>query len=384
MAIIRPKVLLGLASLGAALSGYAWWHQLEVDSRGFSGAACNINATFDCDGVALSEYSSWFGSPLGYLGVAFYLFLIFSIIRANQPAKQHFVVVAVGIAVLVSMVLGFISTVILNKLCLICLGVYATNLALAVAVFPWGKGFSVGSFREGTSTPLLAVLLAAMVAYPLTRDRSQDNGVSQGEGTPPRPAGVPVLSSDFSEISINRSSMSGFGEDFRKGGARPPVTIVKFSDFECPACKGMAGMLESIHQEFGDQVEIVYKNYPLDKSCNSSMTNELHHHACMAAKVARCAGQRGLFWKFHDLAFENQEQFSESAVKFWGREVGLSSPEIESCLANPGILKKLQDDIRLGNSLGVTSTPTLYVNGRKFLGSSINDLRMIITQIVRR
>src|SRR5690606_25971169 len=115
------------------------------------------------------------------------------------------------------------------------------------------------------------------------------------------------------EIPINTSPYSGFGEDFRKGGDQAAVVLTEFADFQCPACASFAPTLETLHKDFGDRILIVYKNYPLDTTCNPQLSNQIHEFACDMAVAARCAGQYEKFWQFHDLAFARQSSVSSEA-----------------------------------------------------------------------
>jgi protein-disulfide isomerase len=94
----------------------------------------------------------------------------------------------------------------------------------------------------------------------------------------------------------------------------------------------------------------------------------MHPHSCDIAKLARCAGSIGKFWEFHTKAFEDQTNASEKSMRAWGKSAGLSDTQMDQCLASPDILAKIRDDVDLGNRAGVNSTPTIFVNGMKYLG----------------
>ena len=114
------------------------------------------------------------------------------------------------------------------------------------------------------------------------------------------------------DLPLALSPYSGAGEDYRKGSDEAAVTIVEFADFQCPGCRQMSNNLEILADEFGDDVRLVFRNYPLDKSCNSGMGRQLHDYACEAAVLGRCAGQYGRFWPFHDLVFANQSSINSA------------------------------------------------------------------------
>jgi protein-disulfide isomerase len=134
--------------------------------------------------------------------------------------------------------------------------------------------------------------------------------------------------------------------------------------------------MTALHRDYGDKIQIVFRNYPLDKSCNVSMQSKMHEFACSAAILARCAGQYGKFWEYFRTVYANQEKISDANLKAWGLQIGLTQEQMDTCLASPDILAKIKDDVSLGNRLGVNATPTLFLNGQKIIGDKgINDIK---------
>jgi protein-disulfide isomerase len=171
------------------------------------------------------------------------------------------------------------------------------------------------------------------------------------------------------EIPIATSPYAGAGEDFRSGSdASAQVTIVEFSDFECPACETMSSLLHQLREEFpADKVRLVFRNFPLDQSCNPAIRRPMHMNACKVAYLARCAGQNQKFWQFHDAAFKYHAEAATQA-ETWALALGLTQDEIAACLNSESIKNKVKDDMAWAEKLGVDSTPTLFINNRKFIG----------------
>lgn len=154
--------------------------------------------------------------------------------------------------------------------------------------------------------------------------------------------------------------------DFTLGPEDAPITLVEFSDFECPYCRTAAGDVKALLERFGDEVRLVFKNLPLDTACNDEMMQQLHPFACRAAVVARCAGEQGeeLFWKTHD-ALYRATHLSEGTLEAAAREAGADVDELRACVEAGEALEDVKADVAVAHELGVTGTPTFYLNGRR-------------------
>src|SRR5215469_13379084 len=159
-----------------------------------------------------------------------------------------------------------------------------------------------------------------------------------------------------------------------KGPANARVTIVEFSDFECPHCLEIHKVLQSVEAHY-PQIRLVYKDFPL---------TQLHPWAETAAIGARCAFEQSpaSFWKVHDLVFDNQDTISASnvydeLVGFAG-QAGLDTDSFKSCLSSPEAKQAVEANHQDGVALNVTSTPTLFINGRTLAGGDLNTIEQFI------
>jgi protein-disulfide isomerase len=186
-------------------------------------------------------------------------------------------------------------------------------------------------------------------------------------------------------IVTSKSAYAGLGEDYRKGSDSAKVTVVEFSDFECPACARAEPVLREVIESMGSKILFVFRNYPLDKACNGGVKNDMHKFACQAAVVGRCAGQFGKFWQFHDKSFAEQDKISLENIKSWGRDAGLTASQIDQCLASNDIMAKIKDDIAQGDLAGVTGTPAIFINGKKYAGGlSVAEINAAIQSELSR
>lgn len=144
-----------------------------------------------------------------------------------------------------------------------------------------------------------------------------------------------------------------------KGKADAPVTIVAFSDFQCPFCKSAAGTIAQVEKAYPDKVKIAFKNLPLP----------FHEHAKPAAIAALAANKQGKFWEMHDLLFANQQDLSDEKFVELAKQLGLDQAKFKADLADPAIAKQIEEDSALANKLGVRGTPGFFVNGVEVKGA---------------
>ena len=144
------------------------------------------------------------------------------------------------------------------------------------------------------------------------------------------------------------------------GNPKAPVTIVEFSDFQCPYCRRAAPTLKEVREKYGDKVRVVWKDFPL---------TQIHPQAFKAAEAGRCAAEQGKFWEYHDQLFGNQENLQPDDLKKYAAATGMDATKFGECLDSSKYAERVRDGVAAGSRLGVNSTPTLYVNGRLVEGA---------------
>jgi protein-disulfide isomerase len=169
---------------------------------------------------------------------------------------------------------------------------------------------------------------------------------------------------EFAEFLVSRSNVSVLLQPPRievtfdparvKGNPNAPVTIVEFSDFECPFCKAAEPTVKHIMEKYEGKVRLAYRDLPIRGS---------HPHADAAAEAARCAGDQGKFWDYHDRLFTEQAKLDPPSLKEHARSVGLDAAQFDACVESRKFKSKVQEDSDQAFEAGISGTPGFFING---------------------
>ena len=165
-------------------------------------------------------------------------------------------------------------------------------------------------------------------------------------------------------------------KDWVKGDAAAPVTIVEYTDFQCPACGAYYPLIKQLTDELGNKVRLVIRHYPL---------MQIHKNALAGARASEAAGRQGKFWEMYDQLFTNQNEWSsaedpmKSMFPAYAGRIGLDVEKFRQDMADPSIDDKINQDRQSGNDLDITGTPTFFLNGKKLTNPrSIEEFKSVI------
>jgi protein-disulfide isomerase len=366
----RLNILAFLSLIGSAVSLYQTYHffQIRNGAGGFK-SFCNISATFNCDAVEASRYAELIpGFPLSAFAAGWFLALFFIAIIAKSSWRREALRLALlmtGFATLLSVIYLVIMVGAIGQLCLFCLVVDAINLAsLGIVLSLKPEKLKEGELDRSqwktmggvVATCVVVLVLGTKAAGSPGYSRRQVNDVLQGilEG---KPVSVPM-----------RSHSPAVGP------SDAPVTVVKFSDFQCPHCRAGAMNIHSMLYRYPGKLRFVFRNFPLSSECNRMMKNSMHPAACEAAKVAFCANKEGKFEDVYTNLFERQAELKPGLPVEIAVEAGVNREKLQACMNSPETNSAIAQDIEDGVQLDVQSTPTFYVNGKKVEGGFNVDL----------
>jgi protein-disulfide isomerase len=159
-----------------------------------------------------------------------------------------------------------------------------------------------------------------------------------------------------------------------RGSRNAAVMIVEFADYQCPYCQEMHPELKVLEEELAGKVALAFKDFPL----------AMHVNAEKAAEAARCAGEQGKYWDFHDTLFHNSDRLEVAQLKQYARDLKLNSTVFETCLDSGKEAAAVQKDLAQGRQLGVKGTPSFFFNGRLVPGAlDYYSLRSVVEGLLK-
>lgn len=372
-------VILLCCLLGSGLALYATNVTLHAAQYGAANAGgCSINNWISCNSALTSHYATLLGVPSGWWGFLLYLGIAlavtFAALSKDQDRASSTTAAALTFA-LGAVLFSFYKAyhlVLLKAVCPVCIGMYALNLAIVVLLVralrltdnEVGR-FLAQYFRSVLGRPAglafspqpvlfsaLAVSLFSLGYLGLEKyEHGQQKSASLKDNLAAHFAQKPVA------MEIDSAAAAW-------GNRNSKITIVEFSDFECPACGAAATRFGDIIKAYKDDVQLYFLNYPLDKAINPTVLRDFHRNAGLAARAGVCAQQRGDFWSFHDDLFRQQKQLSRELVIGLAKQRGWDAAEFEACMDDEATIQQVREEIADGTLAGVKGTPTFFINGR--------------------
>jgi protein-disulfide isomerase len=158
--------------------------------------------------------------------------------------------------------------------------------------------------------------------------------------------------------AVNNQVQIETADDPSLGAAQPSITIVEFGDFQCPYCQQEYLTLRRVVMQY-PEVKLIFRDFPISAT---------HPDALGAALGANCANEQNKFWEYHDLLFNNQADLTIENLLLFAQDLNLDFNQFSACLGDQKYLNEIQNDLLDGMKLGITGTPTFFVNGYKVTG----------------
>lgn len=390
-----------LLVVGAALSGL-----LLLEYHGQAGGLaqlCGDGAQSGCETVARSAWAAPLGIPLAAVGLAFYvglaLLAALAATRVDDGTRQalgRLLFVILALALLIDGVLLAAQAFSIHAYCRLCLGTYLVN-ALALGLLWPLRAAAWAPLRSADNRPVaagfyLAALgvLGAVAGWDAalrahTRAPTAVLGDSAPGSLAEAQARVRELQATLDDPEklqhyLDDKALREFDQqvpqaiDLSTAPTQPasaPLRVVAYSDMLCPFCRSLAQGLRAWLPTSAGRVAVTFKHYPLDQSCNPSVSRTLHPGACRLALAGVCAHEQGRFWAYHDAVFAtDMKEASDADVRRLAQQAGLELGPLDACLQSAQARSRLRADLEEARRLGVQATPTVFVNGRKL--ASIN------------
>jgi protein-disulfide isomerase len=160
-----------------------------------------------------------------------------------------------------------------------------------------------------------------------------------------------------------------------KGPKDAKVTIVEFSDFQCPFCAQSTGLVDQVLKAYPKDVNFVYKQFPL---------TTIHPHAMGAAKAAIAAGKQGKFWEMHDVMFQNMRELGPDKLKEYAGKIGLDVARFEKDFNAPETQQQVEKEMAEARAADVSGTPTFFVDGKRVMNRSFEGFKQMIDEALSK
>jgi protein-disulfide isomerase len=194
-------------------------------------------------------------------------------------------------------------------------------------------------------------------------------------GLAPDPKEMAKRFANHPAAAAERKSVTQLAGSPSHGANNALVTIVEFSDFQCPYCSRGAKVMDQVKKAYGNKVRIVFKHLPLS----------FHKQAHIAAQASMEAHAQGKFWQYHDKLFANSRSINKANLIKWAKELGLDAAKMKAALDSGKYKKYVDNDLRMAGSLGVRGTPNFFVNGQKIVGAQpFSRFKQVIDSALRK
>lgn len=350
---------------------------------------CSINEFIDCDGIAKTTESQFFGIPLALWGMFLYLFIALMLVADKLKESRFFkfmevfknpldYITALGIiSFVISMILLCISLFEIKKICILCAFTYLINLLIALVAADYKNGGIIKAFKNSVvdfidalkiKKYLIAFIIVALAAIGFLTYTTTSYILT------PQVKSAKEFK-EFISTKHNKYAVKGniLGDEDAK------TVIYAYTDYRCPICSAYNIMIHKAVKELKN-VKIIHKNLPLDMECNKYLKQPFHEGSCQMARYAAAAERQGKFWEINSLFFEKQPNSEDEILKI-AESVGLDTEKLKKDANSYQIKKQIQNDIEEAASHGINGTPTTVIGDNVYIGiKPYNGLKQLFIE----
>ncbi|MCG6151814.1 thioredoxin domain-containing protein [Leptospira bandrabouensis] len=379
-----------------------------IGTENVASSACSALGGGDsCLKVAESSYSAIPGVPFlgnvpiallgfGFYGLITYSFFLVTRAKSNEEVSNFisllFPILVLGLVF--DFILLGISVGIIGTICQLCFITYIVTIALLVILFLLWKteGKPTLNFplaiKDGMTTAALVYFFTFSLGFATSKmwvSGSNSNTLATSRGMDSAEI-QSKIAAYFQEPTLG-IKVEGYPFIGKK---EAPITIVKYADYNCGHCMHTSHILHTVLSEYDGMVRVVYKNFPLDGTCNRLMQQPRPGAtSCVAAIAAICADKQGKFEPMYRGLYDNLEKgvaHSGSSVVNLANSIGLNVNSLKACMASKDAQNQLNAEIDEAEKLNIQSTPSLYVNDRKIESGTPNPifLKSLLEQIIQK
>jgi protein-disulfide isomerase/uncharacterized membrane protein len=376
---------------GLIVSGYLLFHHFDlVSGQAEPTNICSTLFNKSCDAALMSDYAFFWGIPLGGWGIIYFTMLgLFILLSQWLPSTLKNVMIQTGFWV--SLVgIGFSAYYIIEMIkypeliCPLCITFHVLNFIVfsllktltglsfldliknlfeTLKTFFLGRSFNIASPQWMWLCFILTILVGLAIFQRVMLENLNQKIIQLSNLDPLKELQT------FDTLKIHPLSI--LPEDPILGPSDAPISLVVFSDFQCSECAAFATNFKDLVNYNTPKLNIRFKYFPLSNGCNPLATSDMHPMACQAAYAAEAAHRQGKYMAFHEALFEANLKDSKSEVFInMAQSMGMDVEKFKQDIASESVQKKIADDVAEAIKLGVNSTPTVFLNGRK-----VNNLR---------
>jgi uncharacterized membrane protein/predicted DsbA family dithiol-disulfide isomerase len=379
MSSLARKLLIGFGLLGLAVSFVAAYVHYNLIQNPDYASFCDISAKISCKSAYLSRYGSLWGVPVAVGGIIFFVWVLLMVWASSGKSRVAdsaggYIFAGSTLALAVVLYLAYASLFVLKTLCPLCFTTYVAVIGVFI-VSGGASSVSMSSLprramrdiRVLVSTPLalvVALLFLGGAAYGVTLFPHEQ----ERPAAPAAPALTTDQRSEFERWWDMQPTLPNF--PYENQGAK--VLIVEFADFQCPHCRQMyfayKPILDKYQAERPNDVHFIFKTYPLNSNCNASVPSVNFTASCDASSAFIMAKRKGTADALKDWFFLHQEELSPATVRRVASDIGKVA---DFDAEYPKVLQEVKTDAAIGASLGVNSTPSFFINGRRLPGGGL-------------